>query len=206
VRRYTLAFYEETILAFLDAVGVDQAVLVGGSLGGNLTLRLGHRRPERFPRLVAWGPAGSWTAKPRQAAALRALGRKPLFWPTVWGQSRFWYGKDFPGRQAALDSTFAYYREVMSPGFIAMYFGIAADQVAHSLFDIAPGIHQPVRLLVGELDNGAGMRAGVDHLHHLLPHSELSVYAGARHSIETEQPDRVAADILEFVHRDAALE
>lgn len=200
-REYGLRFYEDTLVHFLDAVGVDRAILVGGSLGGNLVLRLGHRFPERFPRLVAWAPGGAWRAQPRLAAAMEALGGRLLFWPTVWIQSRYWYAPDFPGREAALAGTFAYYREVMSPGFVRMYWGMAIDQVRQSLFDIAPEIAQPVLLMWGDQDHGAGMGRGVARLHALLPRNELHVFPGARHSIETEIPDAVAATIDAYVSR-----
>lgn len=200
-REYTLAFYEDTLIGFLDALEIRTAVLVGGSLGGNLVLRLGHRFPERFPMLVAWAPGGAWHAQPRLASAMRSLGGRVLFWPTVWIQSRFWYSKDFPGREEALASTFAYYDEIMSPGFIRMYWGIAIDQVENSLFDIAPQIQQPVLLMWGDQDHGANMGAGVAKLHKLLPRNELRVFRGARHSIETEIPDQVAETIDEYVSR-----
>lgn len=198
VREYTLRFYEDVLIAFLDALGASDVVPVGGSLGGNLVLRLGHRFPERFTTLVPWAPGGAWKAQPRLAALTRRLGR-PMFWPTVWVQSRFWYGRDFPGRQRALDETFAYYRRVMCPGFVKMYFGIAADQLAHSLFDLAPDIGQPTLLLWGDHDNGAGMRDGVARLHQLIPECRLHVFAGLRHSIETEDAAALATAIDDFL-------
>jgi 2-hydroxy-6-oxonona-2,4-dienedioate hydrolase len=200
-RPYTLAFYEDTLVHFLDALGIGKAILVGGSLGGNLVLRLGHRFPERFPLLVAWAPGSAWRAQPKLAATMRALGGRLLFWPVVWIQSRFWYSDDFPGRQAALDGTFAYYDEVMSRGFVRMYWEIAIDQVETSLFDIAPEIQQPTLLLWGDRDNGANMGQGVARLHKLLPHDELRVFPGVRHSIETEVPDDLSTAIDEFVSR-----
>jgi 2-hydroxy-6-oxonona-2,4-dienedioate hydrolase len=200
-RPYSLRFYEDTLIHFLDALGIDKAVLVGGSLGGNLVLRLGHRFPERFPLLVAWAPASAWRAQPRLAGLMRSLGGRILFWPTVWIQSRFWYGDDFPGRDAALDGTFAYYREVMSKGFVRMYWEIGIDQLESSLFDIAPEIQQPTLLLWGDRDNGANMGAGVARLHKLLPHHEFRVFPGVRHSVETEIPDELAGRIDEFVSR-----
>lgn len=200
-RPYTLRFYEDVAIGFLDALGIDRAIPVGGSLGGNLVLRLGHRSPERFPRLVAWAPGSAWHRQPRLAEAMRSVGGAVLFWPTVFVQSRFWYSDDFPGRDAALDETFAYYDEIMSPGFVRMYWEIATDQVDSSLFDIAPEIRQPVLLLWGDRDHGANMGAGVARLHRLLPRNELRVFPGARHSIETEIPARVAEAIDEYVSR-----
>lgn len=203
-RPYTLGWYEDVVVAVIDALGADRPVPVGGSLGGNLVLRLGYRFPERFDRLVLWAPGGAWRARPRTAAVLRRLlGSSPmgraLFWPSVAIQSRFWYARDFPGRQQALDDTFDYYRRVMCPGFVRMYWDIAADQMGHSLFDIAGLIRQPTLLMWGDRDHGANMGAGVAQLDRLLTAGQLHVFPGARHSLETEIPAQLAGTILEHL-------
>lgn len=198
VRRYDLRFYEDTLVAFLDHLGVAEAIPVGGSLGGNLVLRLGHRFPSRFPRLALWAPGSAWKAKPALAALTDRLMGRRTFWPVVKVQSRFWYSADFPDRQRELDETFAYYRRVMSPGFVAMYWGMAADQLRHSLFDLAPSISQPTLLMWGDQDDGAGMGRGVARLHELLPDSRLHVFPGRRHSLEAECPGDVAEQVLAF--------
>jgi pimeloyl-ACP methyl ester carboxylesterase len=205
MRRYDLRTYEDVLVGLLDHLEIAEAVPVGGSLGGNLVLRLGHRFPERFPRLVLWAPGSAWRAKPALAAVTDWLGTgrwvgrhvgRLLFWPTVRVQSRFWYSPDHPGREQELADTFAYYRRVQGPGFRAMYWGIAADQLRHSLFDLAPDIAQPTLVMWGDQDHGAGMGAGVARLHELLPDSRLEVFAGRRHSLEAECPAELAAGVL----------
>jgi pimeloyl-ACP methyl ester carboxylesterase len=203
-RDYTLAFYEDAALAFLDELGVERFHVAGGSLGGNLALRLAHRVPQRVDRVAAWAPGSAWEAKPWLAAAMRALGGYPLFWPVVRIQSRYWYREEWPGREAALADTFAYYREVLSPGFVRMYFGMAQDQVARSLFELAPAIGRPVWLGWGDQDDGADMGEGVARLQSLLPHSELHVFPGARHSLAAEVPEALSAEIEEFLSRPEA--
>lgn len=200
-RAYTLRLYEDTVLALLDELGIARAHLAGGSLGGNLVLRLGHRAPERFERLLPWAPGSAWEAQPRVARVIRAIRSYPAFWPTVWIQSRYWYRRDWPGRDAALADTFAYYREVMGPGFVGMYFDMAAEQVERSLFPIASEIRQPVWLGWGDQDHGANMGEGVARLAALLPRCELRVFPGARHSLAAEIPDALAAALDEFLTR-----
>jgi pimeloyl-ACP methyl ester carboxylesterase len=208
LRRYDLRFYEDTLLRVLDRLEIDQAVPVGGSLGGNLVLRLGHRAPERFPLLALWAPGSAWTAKPALAAVTDRLGTgrvggrllgRALFWPVVRVQSRYWYHPDHPGKQQDLDDTFAYYRRVLSPGFVAMYWGMAADQLRRSLFPIAPEIGQPTLLMWGDQDDGAGMGAGVARLRTLLPDVRFHAFPGRRHSLETECPAELAAQVRTFV-------
>jgi 2-hydroxy-6-oxonona-2,4-dienedioate hydrolase len=203
-RPYSLRLYEDTVLGFLDALGIARAHLAGGSLGGNLVLRLGHREPERFERLLPWAPGSAWRANPRLARVLRRITSRAAFWPIVRIQSRYWYRKDWEGRAAALADTFTYYREVLCPGFVRMYFDMAADQVERSLFDLAPAIQQPVWLGWGDQDHGARMGQGVARLARMLPRCELQVFPGARHSLAAEIPDALAAALIGFLDRPAA--
>jgi pimeloyl-ACP methyl ester carboxylesterase len=202
-RRYDLAYYEDVALAFLDALGAERAHLAGGSLGGNLVLRLAHRAPDRFDRLAPRAPASAWEASPCVAVVMEGLASYAAFRPIVWIQSRFWYDESFAGREQALEGTWVYYDEVMSPGFVRMYFGMAADQVARSLFPIAPEIDHPVWLGWGDRDHGANMGEGVARLHELLPRSELRVFPGAGHALATEVPQELAAELEDFLTRPA---
>jgi len=185
---YSLSLYEDTLLAFLDAKGITRADVAGGSLGGNLTLRLGRREPDRFRKLAAWAPAGCWHPMRWAVIVNRILRGALLFWPTLWVQSRYWYERSWPGQKAALATSFRYYREIVSRGFVRMYWDIAEDQVKQSHFGVAHEIKQPVLLAVGDRDHGLGMFEGVKKLAGLLPNATLRIFPGARHSLANEVP------------------
>ena len=202
-RPYTLSLYEDVLEGFLDARGVREADVAGGSLGGNLTLRLGRRSPDRFRRLAAWAPAGCWTPMRWAVALNKVLRGAVMFWPSLWIQSRFWYEKGWPGRRAALAASFRYYREIVSRGFVRMYWDIALDQVRQSHFGVAHEIRQPTLLAVGDRDHGLGMFEGVKKLAGLLPRAELTIFPGARHSLANEVPDRLGPLTDEFLARAA---
>lgn len=200
LRRYTLRFFEDTLLGFLDALRIDKTHLAGGSLGGNLVLRLGHREPERFDRLAAWAPAGSWEPMRHWMWFGRIMRHlRFLFWPSLWVQSRFWYRRDWDGREAALQNAWAYYREVYGDGFHRMYWDIGVDQVMQSLFGVAPEIEHPTWLAVGDQDKALGMLDGVKRLATLIPNVELRVYEGARHSLANEVADELGAEVDDFL-------
>ena len=55
---YTLDGWAGHALAFLDAVGIDRARIVGNSFGGALALALAIRAPQRIDRLVLMGSVG----------------------------------------------------------------------------------------------------------------------------------------------------
>jgi 2-hydroxy-6-oxonona-2,4-dienedioate hydrolase len=204
-RPYTLAFLEDAVLALMDRLEMQEADLAGGSLGGNLVLRLGHRAPSRFRRLASWGPAGAWEPMRVLGAIGRLLlrARSVMFWPSVWVQSRFWYHPAWPGRRQALREAFEHYREVFGPGFLRMYFELAHEQVVTSLFPIAPSIRQPTLVLWGDQDRALGMREGVKRLVALLPDARLSVFEGVRHSLANEVPQELARRVDGFLTSDA---
>ncbi len=57
-RPYTPAFFVATLVEMLDELAIDQAHVVGGSLGGQVALELALRHPDRVDRVVAVAPAG----------------------------------------------------------------------------------------------------------------------------------------------------
>jgi pimeloyl-ACP methyl ester carboxylesterase len=189
-RRYTLSFLEDAVLALLDRLELRSADLAGGSLGGNLTLRLGHREPQRFRRLASWGPAGAWEPKRFLAWTGDALRRAgdTIFWPIVWVQSRFWYHSAWPGRGRALAEAFTHFREIHGPGFVRMYFDLVREQLVTSLFPIAPAIAQRTLVVWGDRDHALGMARGVRRLVELLPDARLSVMNGVGHAAASEAP------------------
>ena len=61
----------EALVAVLDALDIDKAVLVGNSMGCPVGLEVAHATPERVHRLVLVSPAGGVQNQP----LLRALGQ-----------------------------------------------------------------------------------------------------------------------------------
>ena len=199
-RDYDLRLYEDSLLGFLDALDIGKAHLGGGSLGGNLVLRLGHREPERFDRLAAWAPAGSWKASRGWATFATVMKKlRFMFWPALWIQSRFWYRRDWDGRTQALADAWAYYKEVYGDGFHRMYWDIGHDQMSHSLFDVAAEINHPTYVAYGDQDTALDMDQGVQRLASMLPRAHLRVFVGARHSLANEVPEELGKEVDSFL-------
>jgi pimeloyl-ACP methyl ester carboxylesterase len=121
------------------------------------------------------------------------------FWPIVWIQSRFWYRREWPGREMALRNAFAHYKEIMSEGFLRMYFELGIEQAKSSLFPLAPRIAQPTLLAWGDQDHALNMGEGVKRLAKILPNARLHIFRGARHSLANEVPTELAARIHKFL-------
>lgn len=202
-RAYDLRFFEDALLGFLDELGLQKVHLGGGSLGGNLVLRLGHREPQRFGRLAAWAPAGSWDPMRGWAIFAKVMRRlRFMFWPSLWVQSRFWYRRDWEGRQQALADAWAYYKEVYDDGFFRMYWDIGVDQVEQSLFDTAAEIEHPTYLAYGTEDKALDMDQGVQRLAAMMQKAHLRAFEGARHALANEVPAELGADVDTFLAKD----
>jgi pimeloyl-ACP methyl ester carboxylesterase len=199
-RAYTLSLYQDYALALLDHLKLDTLDLAGGSLGGNLTLRLGARQPERFRKLAAWAPAGAWQPMKRWQLLAQLMRRVPrLFWPAIWIQSRFWYSRDWAGRDQALEDAFRYYRHAWGPGFFRMYWDVGHDQASTSLFDVIHTIRQPVFLGWGDRDHALGMGHGVRQLKERIASSRLHVFLRASHSLANERVEELAEVVDRFL-------
>jgi pimeloyl-ACP methyl ester carboxylesterase len=64
----------QALLAILDRLGIERAVLVGNSMGCPIGLEVAHEAPERVERLVLVSPAGGVQNQP----LLRAIGQLAL--------------------------------------------------------------------------------------------------------------------------------
>ena len=64
---HTPEYMADFLVEFMDAVGVEEAILVGHSLGGRVCLELARRHPERVSGLVLEAPMGfgkvSWPGR-----------------------------------------------------------------------------------------------------------------------------------------------
>ena len=67
----------QAVVAVLDALGIDRAVLLGNSMGCPVALEVAHAAPERVHRLVLVSPAGGVQNQPL-ARALGQLGKDVL--------------------------------------------------------------------------------------------------------------------------------
>ena len=50
--RYSMSFFGEQVIALLDELGIDEAVVMGTSLGANTTLEVASLAPERLRGMV----------------------------------------------------------------------------------------------------------------------------------------------------------
>ena len=74
---YDPRYFAHSIVAMMDALGIERAHFVGNSLGGRVAIELGMSHPGRVGRLVMLCPALAWRRE-RPLAALMRLTRPEL--------------------------------------------------------------------------------------------------------------------------------
>jgi 2-hydroxymuconate-semialdehyde hydrolase/2-hydroxy-6-oxo-octa-2,4-dienoate hydrolase len=74
---YSLQTWTDHIVGFLDALGLEQASLVGNSLGGRMALDMAERHPDRVKRMVLMGSPGVGMVVTDGLKALRAYEPSP---------------------------------------------------------------------------------------------------------------------------------
>jgi pimeloyl-ACP methyl ester carboxylesterase len=192
---YALSDYVADVEAFLDALGIERAVIVGHSMGTFVALRFAIRHPERTLGLVLLGALASIPDKPVMVELREAVSSftdpvdlefirefqestvsRPVpadFLATVIAESQ-----KLPARvwQATCEGWFT---EDDEPEFEA--------------------IRAPTLLLWGDQDP-YGTRADQDLLGERIPDAQLLVYEGIGHALHWQEAARVAADITAHAH------
>jgi pimeloyl-ACP methyl ester carboxylesterase len=177
---YEPGAFAADVAAFLDAFGLERAVIVGHSMGATVGQRFAIDYPRRIKALVLEGaflpsPARGevekfWAEDFQQSTLARPV--PPEFFETVVGESlkvpaRVW--------QAAL-------RPYLTTDFV------------HELEKILA----PTLLVWGDRDAFA-LRADQEALANAIAGSQLVVYAGAGHSPHWEEPQRFAEQVVSFL-------
>ena len=198
VTDFTLDFWVDHIIGFLDALGIETASFIGNSYGGALSLSVAARHPTRVRRFVLMGAAG-----------LRFEMSKGLL--DVWGY------EPSEANMRKLMETFAY-----NPGLVTDAIVLSRHNAS-----IRPGSHEAFSRLFPEprqakLDRLATpeedireIRAPALIIHGredvivpvdvayrfsaLLPHSELHVFGECGHWTQIEKRDRFVEVVLPFL-------
>ena len=191
---YAPADYAADAVALLDALGVERAVLVGHS-SSTLTARLvAAEHPERIAGLVLVGAPLTLTGHPGAQEMARSMDHledpvpeefvRQFTAPTV--------GTPLPASYVAM--ALAENRKVPARVWRESFRAMLEHDGARDL----DRIHAPTLLVWGDADRIIG-RADKDALLAALPSAVLRVYPGLGHSPHLEDPDRFAADLVEFV-------
>lgn len=204
-RGYHWSDHAADAAAVLDSAGVDRAAVVGYSIGGGIALDMALTMPERVSRLALLSPVlpdrpyeGEFFASLREVArVIRGDGvRAAMVGP--WIESPLWRGSvERPGMR---DRLIAIVRDF--PG--ADYLAVERDRVERgwTVPDRLSEIHAPALVLVGELEL-PGFRAWSAEIAERIGGARLEILGGVGHLHLLEDPDRVAALLVDHLGADS---
>jgi 2-hydroxy-6-oxonona-2,4-dienedioate hydrolase len=208
---YSPAFFTRFVAAFLDALGVDHAAVIGNSLGGLVGLRLALAEPQRVTALglvssgglgrevtyalrslalpgygklaVAWG-------KRRPGAAQRALGRAALVFARPRGAPREWIEEQ--------------YRLARLPGFLEAQLATVRAQVGlkgqrEVLVDRLAQLERPMIVVWGTRDRVLPYSQAKEAFSRLAE-GYLELIPECGHLPQVEQPERFVSGLRQFLN------
>lgn len=173
------------LLNFLDALAIDNVVLVGHSAGGAIAVQAALREPERFAGLILVDPALYSGGSPAFASALintpqgervaRLLVRQLV-------EGDFFAGTGYYDQAAYYDETEDYYKrttliEDWDIGIVELFSAPSLDMAYTELF---PTLEIPIFIVHGAEDTIVPL-ADVERAVQVFPNAQLTVIDGCGH-------------------------
>jgi 2-hydroxymuconate-semialdehyde hydrolase/2-hydroxy-6-oxo-octa-2,4-dienoate hydrolase len=197
---YSLRSWTEHVWAFLDALGIETAAIVGNSLGGRIALQMATDHPERISRMVLMGAPGVGMTLTEGLAALRAY--EPSH-DAMRDMLRNYFAVDptlitdelvaIRYEASIADGAFETYRAMFfDPGHKGSELGITEDEVR--------AIATPTLLVHGREDKVVPVSVSVTMLG-LLPNADLHVFSHCGHWTQIERADEFSALISDYLGR-----
>lgn len=201
----------DRVAAFMDAVNIAQADLVGHSHGGAVALMLAARHPERVRSLILFAPANPFSKLDRVLVRLYStpLGRvAALTAPHLPIRlQRFALGRMYGNPARIADGCLQGYTDGLRvPGTIRHILTIVRGWFSNmaALKAMLPRVASvPTLLIWGDRDRAVEPHSAMQ-LQRVLWNSELHILRGAGHIVFEEMPEESNRMMLDWLHRDFA--
>jgi pimeloyl-ACP methyl ester carboxylesterase len=193
-RGYHMSDLARDVLAFMDAMGLPRAVVVGHSMGSVVAQQVAAAAPDRVSGL---GLIGAPTAIGRMHEILSLRDAvEPLTDPVpVDFITEFQYSTiALPVSEAFMRQVIEESRQLTAHGWRELMTGMLATDPAVTLR--ASGI--PTLIMRGELD-AMILTSEQDALAEMIGTAAIRIYRGAGHAPHWEVPEELAADLSAFV-------
>ncbi len=192
--RYDPAELAADVRRFMDALGIERAVIVGHSMSSQVAQRFAAHYPERVRALILMGAFTTLKGHAevdalRQGIAMFGDHVEPAF------------ARDFQQSTLARPVPSWFFETIVAESLKvpAHVWRTALDaQIAEDCATYHASITAPTLVLWGDKD-GIGPREQQALIGAAIPDARLTVYGGLGHSPHWEAPHRVAADIAAFL-------
>ncbi len=211
---YETAWLADHLVGYLDAAGIERALLVGNSMGGNVAAEVAIRRPERVSGLVLLEASGLRIAGDVSAdldAAASESESQPASWVTGLLKSDFGTAlvRILPTRgvlRAGLEDAYLSADELSDERLdiwhapLQTHNGMTAYMARNNRYpplerDAAVAeIHAPTLIITGDTD--AMVKIEVSRRYaELIPGSEFELWKETGHMVQEQRPKRVIAAV-----------
>jgi pimeloyl-ACP methyl ester carboxylesterase len=194
---YRTRDFAADVAAFMDALGLEQAIVVGHSMGTTNALRFAIDHPGRTRGLMLAGAFASYRGNPEVAELWEtAVSRlaDPVDRAFVRGFQQSTLAQPVP--EAFFHTVVEESLKLPAHVWRAAFAGFLEDDFVAELGEI----EAPSLILWGAHD-ALCSRADQEALLAAIPGARLVAYAGAGHAPHWEEPRRFAADLTAFVER-----
>lgn len=204
-RPLTLKAHTERVLAFLDAMNINYACIVGHDLGGGIAQMLAVKHPTRVSRLCLINSVGYSAWPVRELKLARAMLPLTKHLPQSWGVSflRNDMLRGFRDPERGLRSIDRYVRTFATPEgresfaeHLTALDCVETEALAPRLRDVVA----PTAIVWGRHDPFVPVSVG-ERLHADIPESTFEVLEHAAHFTPEEEPDRVALAVSKLLDR-----
>lgn len=209
---YTIPFFARTVADLQDSLGIDKAVWVGHSMGGQIALQGALSFPDKIARLVLLAPAGFESFTEQDAALLTAYVTPESIKATPESVVRQTFKAtffEFPEEAAFMaDDRIAIRQAEHFDRYARAYAGSVEAMLEGPVLSQLPEITQPALVIFGKQDMlipnkqlHAGLttegvaKAGADK----LPDSRLEMVDNAGHFVHFEQSEKVNRLVQNFI-------
>jgi pimeloyl-ACP methyl ester carboxylesterase len=175
----SIAAYRDWVEAFMDAAGIEQAFLVGHSMGGAIALAFALKAPARLKGLGLVGTGARLRVHPSILEGLRGNPEQAAGLLSQWFYAPS-SGADLPAQG----------KKELLKGSLAV---LEKDLRACDAFDVmkeVDRIRMPAVVVCGAEDRLTPVKYA-QYLHDRIPGALLAVIPGAGHMVMLEKPDEV---------------
>ena len=191
---YAATDFSNDLAAFLDAMRIPRAVLVGHSMGSTVVQRFAIDHPERVAGLVIFGANATWKGNPMVTEV----------WDNVVSHLTDPVDPEFVRAFQSSDRVPAERLEMMIAESLPVpartWQEVGRAMLAADFADDLPRITAPTLVIWGAEDPLCSQEEQA-RLCDLIPQAELLVYPDAGHNLHWEHPERFAVDLRDFVAR-----
>jgi 3-oxoadipate enol-lactonase len=196
--QYLIEYFVDDLIALLDQLGAQQAVLCGLSMGGYIALRAVERNPDRVKALVladTRSEADSNEAKLKRAANIRTVKEKGVAEFAEGFLKAVFTKASVENKLPAVDEIRRVILANPPLGICGTLLALAArtDTTAN-----LPQIKVPTLILVGDQDPVTPPAAS-ESMHRAIPSSELHLMPNSSHMSNLESPDSFNSHLHAFL-------